>query len=59
MYSTCRPIQTLLITDAAINIYPDLSGVKRDIVQNAIDLAIALGTHWVAILYAVETVNPG
>jgi phosphotransacetylase/acyl dehydratase len=49
----------LLITDAAINIYPDLCA-KRDIVQNAIDLAIALGTPLpkVAILSAVETVNP-
>lgn len=49
----------LLITDAAINIYPDLR-VKRDIVQNAIDLARALGTPLpkVAILSAVETVNP-
>jgi acyl dehydratase len=51
--------KTLLITDAAINIYPDLA-IKRDIVQNAIDLAFALGTPLpkVAILSAVETVNP-
>ncbi|MER3447481.1 MAG: enoyl-CoA hydratase [Candidatus Dadabacteria bacterium] len=49
----------LLITDAAINIYPDLED-KRDIVQNAIDLAIALGIEnpRVAILSAVETVTP-
>jgi phosphate acetyltransferase/phosphate butyryltransferase len=49
----------LLITDAAINIQPDLA-VKRDIVQNAIDLARALGIKRskVAILSAVETVNP-
>ncbi|MFT7135504.1 MAG: phosphate acetyltransferase [Akkermansiaceae bacterium] len=49
----------LLITDAAINIYPDLA-IKRDIVQNAIDLALALGTPLpkVAILSAVETVTP-
>ena len=49
----------LLITDGAINIYPDLA-IKRDIVQNAIDLALALGTAQpkVAILSAVETVNP-
>lgn len=49
----------LLVTDAAINIYPDLA-IKRDIVQNAIDLALALGTVLpkVAILSAVETVNP-
>jgi phosphate acetyltransferase/phosphate butyryltransferase len=49
----------LLITDAAINIYPDLA-IKRDIVQNAIDLGHALGNDLpkVAILSAVETVNP-
>jgi phosphate acetyltransferase len=49
----------LFITDAAINIYPDLL-CKRDIVQNAIDLAQALGieTPKVAILSAVETVYP-
>ncbi len=49
----------LLITDAAVNIAPDLA-TKRDIVQNAIDLARAMGiaTPLVAILSAVETVNP-
>jgi len=49
----------LFITDAAINIYPDLDD-KRDIIQNAIDLAQALGiaVPKVAILSAVETVNP-
>jgi phosphate acetyltransferase len=49
----------LLITDAAINISPDLS-TKADIVRNAIDLAHALGiaTPRVAILSAVETVTP-
>jgi phosphate acetyltransferase len=48
----------LLITDAAINIDPDLDA-KRDIVQNAIDLAHALGVRRprVAILSAVETVT--
>lgn len=48
----------LIITDAAINIYPDLE-IKRDIVQNAIDLAHALGIARpkVAILSAVETVT--
>ena len=48
----------LLITDAAINIYPDLE-VKRDITQNAIELAHALGIDRpkVAILSAVETVT--
>uniref|UniRef100_UPI0035665E84 bifunctional enoyl-CoA hydratase/phosphate acetyltransferase n=1 Tax=Loktanella salsilacus TaxID=195913 RepID=UPI0035665E84 len=49
----------LLITDAAINVAPDLSA-KCDIVQNAILLAQALGTAHpkVAILAAVETVTP-
>lgn len=49
----------LLITDAAINIDPILE-TKRDIVQNAIELAHALGLPKprVAILSAVETVNP-
>ncbi len=51
--------RTLLITDAAINIEPDLES-KVDIVQNAIDLAHALGIPEpkVALLSAVETVNP-
>ena len=50
----------LFITDAAINIAPTLIE-KRDIVQNAIDLARALGENApkVAILSAVETVLPG
>ena len=49
----------LFVTDAAINIAPDLD-TKRDIVQNAIDLCHALGIDRpkVAILSAVETVNP-
>lgn len=48
----------LLISDAAINIFPDLE-TKRDIVQNAIDLARALGNDCpkVALLSAVETVT--
>ncbi len=48
----------LLISDAAINIEPDIDA-KRDIVQNAIDLAHAIGIPQpkVAILAAVETVN--
>lgn len=51
--------QTLFITDAAVNIAPDLLA-KRDIIQNAIDLyaALGLGIPKVAILSAVETVNP-
>jgi len=50
--------QTLFITDAAVNIAPDLMA-KRDIVQNAIDLfvALGLGRPKVAILSAVETVT--
>ncbi|MDB5730141.1 MAG: phosphate acetyltransferase [Variovorax sp.] len=49
----------LLMTDCVVNITPTLLD-KRDIAQNAIDLAIALGiaTPRVAILSAVETVNP-
>ena len=51
---------TLFITDAVVNIAPDLLA-KRDIIQNAIDLyaGLGLGTPKVAILSAVETVNPG
>jgi len=51
--------ELLFITDAAINIAPDLL-CKADIVQNAIDLHLALGfgTPRVAILSAVEQVNP-
>jgi phosphate acetyltransferase len=50
--------ETLFITDAAINIFPDLDA-KHDIVQNAIDLftQVGLGTPRVAILSAVETVT--
>lgn len=49
----------LFVTDAAINIFPDLS-TKRDIVQNAIDLhtGLGLGVPKVAILSAVEVINP-
>jgi len=48
----------LLVSDAAINIFPDLQ-TKRDIVQNAIDLALALGIALpkVAVLSAIETVS--
>jgi len=50
--------QTLFVTDAAVNIAPDLAA-KRDIVQNAIDLfmGLGLGQPKVAILSAVETVT--
>jgi phosphate acetyltransferase len=49
----------LLITDAAVNVAPDLP-TKVDIVQNAIDLArmMHIADPKVAILAAVETVNP-
>jgi phosphotransacetylase/acyl dehydratase len=51
--------RSLFITDAAVNIAPDLI-TKRDIVQNAIDLAQVLGVAVprVAILSAVETPTP-
>lgn len=49
----------LIITDAAVNIAPTLED-KADILQNAIDLAHAMGAPEVrvAILSAMETVNP-
>jgi phosphotransacetylase len=49
----------LVITDAAINVTPDLS-IKRDIVQNAIEFCQILGIKVprVAILAAVEKVIP-
>ena len=48
----------IIITDAAINIFPTLAD-KRDICQNAIDLALVLGFKQprVAVLSAVETVT--
>ena len=48
-----------MITDAAVNLFPDVE-VKRDIVQNAIDLghALGIGTPKVGILSAVEMINP-
>ena len=51
--------ETLFVTDAAINIFPDLDA-KRDIIQNAIDLYTQIGVGKlprVAILSAVETVT--
>jgi phosphate acetyltransferase len=49
----------LIITDAAVNIAPTLEE-KRDILQNAIDLAHAMmfDEVRVAVLSAMETVNP-
>ncbi len=51
--------EPLIVTDAAINIAPTLAE-KADIVQNAIDLAHAIGIDdvRVALLSATETVNP-
>ncbi|PJG55177.1 phosphate acetyltransferase [Bradyrhizobium forestalis] len=51
--------ETIFVTDAAINIFPDLDA-KRDIIQNAIDLYTQTGfgkQPRVAILSAVETVT--
>ena len=50
--------EPLIITDAAVNITPDLDE-KVDIIQNAIDLAHAIGVKEVrvAILSAMETVT--
>ena len=50
--------RTLFITDAALNVYPDL-GQKRDILQNAVDFVRVLGVRMprVAILSAVETIT--
>jgi phosphate acetyltransferase len=49
----------LFITDTMMNVSPDLDD-KRDIVQNAINLAHVLGieTPRVALLSAIETINP-
>jgi phosphate acetyltransferase len=49
----------LFITDAAVNIFPNLEA-KADIIANAIDLhrGLGLGVPRVAILSAVETVTP-
>jgi phosphate acetyltransferase len=51
--------RVIIITDAAVNIFPTLED-KVDIVQNAIDMvrALGLGPPKVAILSAMETVNP-
>jgi len=51
--------RAIIVTDAAINIFPTLED-KKHIIQNAIDLALALGLPppKVAILSAMETVNP-
>lgn len=50
--------KVLMITDAAVNIYPDLA-TKIDILNNAIEFAHSLGVELpkVALLSAIETVN--
>jgi phosphate acetyltransferase len=50
--------RTLIITDAAINVYPNLAE-KADIVQNAINLAhvLDIATPKAAILSTIETVS--
>lgn len=50
--------ELLFITDAAINIFPDLE-TKADIIRNVIDLhvGLGLGTPRIAILSAVEQVS--
>jgi phosphate butyryltransferase len=54
-----RRDKLLFITDAAVNVAPDLA-TKAEIAQNAIDLARALGldTPRLAVLSAMEKVNP-
>ena len=49
----------LLVTDAAVNLSPSLAH-KRDIIQNAIDLAHILGVEEpkVAVLAATDQINP-
>jgi phosphotransacetylase len=51
--------KTLFVTDAAVNIQPDLE-TKISILQNAIDMMVTLEVEnpKVAILSAVESVNP-
>jgi phosphotransacetylase/acyl dehydratase len=51
--------KTLFVTDAAVNIQPDLE-TKIDILQNAIDMmrTLEVANPKVAILSAVESVNP-
>lgn len=54
-----RHPKLLGITDAAINIAPDLNA-KMQILQNAVELfhLLGIGTPKVAVLSAIETVNP-
>lgn len=57
--SPAQPGRALIVTDAGVNIRPDLD-VKVEIVNNAVSLANSLGYDrpCVALLSAVETVNP-
>ena len=59
LFDVPRYPKPLLVTDAAVNIAPGVEE-KRDIIQNAIDLAHVMGIAMpkVALLSAVETVNP-
>lgn len=52
--------QLIMITDGGVNLAPDLKE-KLDILHNAVQVAHALGNACpkVAVLSAVETVNPG
>lgn len=49
----------VIITDAALNIAPDLN-IKKSIIENAIELACAIGVNEpkVAVLSATEAANP-
>ena len=59
IFDTPSYSKPLLMADCVVNITPGLID-KRDITQNAIDLAHVLGIArpYVAVLSAVETVNP-
>lgn len=59
VFATRGHEQPLIVSDAAINIAPDLICLA-DITQNAIDLAKTIGVSEVrvAVLSATETVNP-
>jgi phosphate acetyltransferase len=52
--------RVLILTDPAINVLPD-AATRMDLVRNAVDVALAVGIARpkVAMLSAVEIVNPG
>lgn len=58
-FSLPRYDKPLMLADCVVNITPDLQ-TKRDIVQNAVDLAhtLSINAPKVAILAATESVNP-